>query len=181
MQDILYSDEGLLRPAGDTIETISTPCVALNCLVMAGSLALTRKKGGRGEAQASKELELVGVVVDEDKQVLADVTTSVNPPPIQSIVIHSFLRLLLMPAIMNAILWVTLSTSNIIPRDNHLLRLIISVEAASPSAQLMIVSLNQLNNQKLAGQLAYVYFFHYLASIVTITGWVSFATKWIYG
>jgi len=148
---------------------------------MAGSLALTRKKGGRGEAQASKELELVGVVVDEDKQVLADVTTSVNPPPIQSIVIHSFLRLLLMPAIMNAILWVTLSTSNIIPRDNHLLRLIISVEAASPSAQLMIVSLNQLNNQKLAGQLAYVYFFHYLASIVTITGWVSFATKWIYG
>ena len=47
-QDILYSNDGFLRPLGDSIETIAQPCVCLNCLVMAGSLALTRKKGGRG-------------------------------------------------------------------------------------------------------------------------------------
>lgn len=40
-QDILYGDSGMLRPLGDAIRTIGEPTVAVNCIIMSGSLALT--------------------------------------------------------------------------------------------------------------------------------------------
>ena len=56
LQNLLYSDTGVLRPLGDTVATVSDPLVCLNCFIMAGSLVLTfsggggagERRGGRG-------------------------------------------------------------------------------------------------------------------------------------
>ena len=46
---------------------------------------------------------------------------------------------------------------------------------------MMIVSLNELGIQDMAGSLAFMYMPHYLLSIFTITGWTSLAGHIIYG
>lgn len=69
----------------------------------------------------------------------------------------------------------------LIPKEERLIQIIIAVEAAAPSAQMMIVSLNELQVQDMAGSLAYMYLFHYILSIFTITGWTTLAGYLIYG
>ncbi|GMI20075.1 hypothetical protein TrCOL_g10180 [Triparma columacea] len=94
--------------------------------------------------------------------------------------LHSLIRLVVMPG-------VVISIENLLVRvgvvdsSERLIRLIISVEAAAPSAQMMIVSLNQLGVQDMAGALAYAYIPHYIMSIFTITGWATLAGWIIYG
>ena len=46
---------------------------------------------------------------------------------------------------------------------------------------MMIVSLNQLGIQDMAGALAYAYIPHYIMSIFTITGWTTLSGYLIYG
>ena len=45
--------------------------------------------------------------------------------------------------------------------------------SAAPSAQIMIVSLNQLGLAKYAAKMAYIYFFQYTFAILTITVWTT--------
>jgi hypothetical protein len=64
--------------------------------------------------------------------------------------------------------------------DDKLMQLIIVIEAASPSAQMVIVSLSALGFQQLASQIAYMYVFQYAACIFSITIVATIALSLIY-
>jgi hypothetical protein len=68
----------------------------------------------------------------------------------------------------------------VIAKSERLFQFVIVIVSASPSAQVIIVSLNQLGFQKLAGQMAYMYVFQYLASIISITCVATIALRIIY-
>ncbi len=57
---------------------------------------------------------------------------------------------------------------------------IILVESASPSAQTIIVCLNQIGVRHIASGLAFMYLFLYLASILTVTMWTTVAISLYY-
>lgn len=69
---------------------------------------------------------------------------------------------------------------HLISKDERLFQFVIVIVSASPSAQVIIVSLNQLGFQKLAGQMAYMYVFQYLACILSITFVATTALRIIY-
>ena len=69
---------------------------------------------------------------------------------------------------------------NIISKEEKLMRLVICVESCSSSAQVMIIALNQIGIPEVATGLAYMYVFQYIASIFTITFWVTVAVSTIY-
>ncbi len=58
---------------------------------------------------------------------------------------------------------------NIFSKEDRLLQLVIIIESACPSAQMVIVSLNALGFQLISSKIAYMYVFQYLACVVTIT------------
>jgi hypothetical protein len=68
----------------------------------------------------------------------------------------------------------------ILSEEQRLLRLIVSIESCSSSAQVMIISLNQIGIPEVATGLAYMYVFQYIASIFTITFWVTISVGIIY-
>jgi hypothetical protein len=69
---------------------------------------------------------------------------------------------------------------NIVPAHERLMRLLIVIEAAAPSAQLIIISLNQVGTAELASSMAYMYVFQYTISIFTITLWTTVGMRLIY-
>jgi hypothetical protein len=69
---------------------------------------------------------------------------------------------------------------NIISVNQRLLRLIIAMESCSTSAQIMIISLNQIGIPEVATGLAFMYIFQYIASIFTVTFWITVAVSTIY-
>jgi hypothetical protein len=68
----------------------------------------------------------------------------------------------------------------IIQKEDRLMQLVIAVESASSSAQVMIVSLNQLGLTEIASNMSYMYVFQYVSSIFSITLWVTLAMSSIY-
>jgi len=90
-----------------------------------------------------------------------------------------FCRLILPPLIMIPLMQFCVQ-NGFVAKEDRLLQLVICIEAAAPSAQLIIVSLNQLGLQTIASQVAYLYVFLYLFSILTITIFTSVAMFLIY-
>jgi len=183
VQSSLHSRGGSLEPLGDAIRIVSDPLIAINCFVMSGSLALTGRGGKRrgrrmeeGEkAERGEGVELVfrrddandgsssgggggGADGDGDgskEETDSDEVIAIKPPFI-TIFLHSFLRLVAGPAVMLPLLFLAVNLG-LIGKEERLIQLIIAVEAAAPSAQMMIIALNQLGVQDLAGGLAYMY------------------------
>ena len=58
--------------------------------------------------------------------------------------------------------------------------LVVVLEAAAPSAQMMIVALSQLGLAKVASQIAYLYVFQYSSAILTITFWTTLTISLLY-
>jgi hypothetical protein len=83
------------------------------------------------------------------------------------------------PAVILGLLKVALAVG-LVDSEDRLLQLIIVVEGAAPSAQMMLVALNQLGLRDVAGRLAFMYVPHYLFSIVTITAWTTIGSGTIY-
>jgi hypothetical protein len=69
---------------------------------------------------------------------------------------------------------------NIFSTNNKMLCLIIILESASPSAQVIIVAMNQLNDPKVATQLSQLYVILYSLSILTIALWIVVAIHFFY-
>ncbi|GMI03449.1 hypothetical protein TrVE_jg5920 [Triparma verrucosa] len=179
-QDTLYGDGGFLRPLGDALRTVGEPTVAVNCIIMSGSLALTfsTNRAQQNKDEDNDDVEL-SIISNKAGDVVTVEAAIAQIPPGKSIFLHSFLRLIVMPAVMISLLMVAVN-SGLIPKEQRLIQIIIAVEAASPSAQMMIVSLNELQIQDMAGSLAFMYLPHYCLSIFTITGWTTLAGNLIY-
>ena len=69
---------------------------------------------------------------------------------------------------------------DLLPKRERLMRLLVVIEAAAPSAQLIIVSLNQIGIPEIASGIAYMFVFQYIASIFTLTLWASVGLSIIY-
>jgi hypothetical protein len=67
-----------------------------------------------------------------------------------------------------------------IAREHKLIQLVLIIESAAPSAQMIIVSLNHLGHQYTASKMAYMFVYMYLFSVVTITLWGTVAMSLIY-
>lgn len=68
----------------------------------------------------------------------------------------------------------------LISSSQRLMLLIIILESASPSAQVLIVTLNQLGITRAASSLSYMYVYLYGASIFTVTLWTAVAMSLYY-
>ena len=216
VQKTVFKPGGDLSFIGDTIQVLGSPLVAVNCLVMAGSLTLTKatysleyfglgwlsslwhspeiekdiegskdtRACGEGdvcEAQANAKEGEVEIEVKEGGAALTTAGTGDDDdrPSLRSVVIHCLVRLLVMPCITLGLLHGALRVG-LVGQDDHLIQLIIVVEGGAPSAQMMLVALNQLGLQDVAGKLAFLYVPQYLISIFSITFWTTIGADMIY-
>ncbi len=64
--------------------------------------------------------------------------------------------------------------------QRRLMMMLVLVESAVPSAQILMVCLQQLEMSEIAERLSYFYIYHYLIALVTITLVVSAAISLLY-
>jgi hypothetical protein len=60
------------------------------------------------------------------------------------------------------------------------MNLIVVLEGATPSAQVLVVTLNQLGIGRIASSLSYMYIYMYLLSTLTVTFWIMIAMVMFY-
>jgi len=106
-------------------------------------------------------------------------TDAVLPPQRRTIVAMILCRLILAPAVMLPLCHYCVK-SGWMSGKSRTGMLIVVLEAAAPSAQMMIVALSQLGLAKAASQIAYLYVFQYLSAILTITFWTTLTISLLY-
>lgn len=128
---------------------------------------------------------------DEDEQELAakeekNVPASpavtkkaVTLPPMRAVATLVICRLILTPLVMVIINQLCLSIGLLSP-SNRMMALLIILESAAPSAQVLIVTLNQLGIPEVASAMSYMYVYLYFFSIFTVTIWISVAMSLYY-
>jgi hypothetical protein len=105
--------------------------------------------------------------------------TEFNIPRPRTILVMLICRLVIPPLLMLIVMEIFLALG-LVPRHERLMRLLVVIESAAPSAQLIIVSLNQIGNSQIASGIAYMYIFQYLSSIFTVTLWATIGLSLIY-
>ena len=105
--------------------------------------------------------------------------TSHDVPKPRSIATFLLCRLILPPLVMLPVLSLAVDAGIVGPSE-RMMQLVVCIESAAPSAQLIIVSLSQLGKPKLASQMAFLYLFQYLCTIFTVTAFTAVAMSQIY-
>ena len=143
------------------------------------SMGCTREREGEGSSEGLAQVGAVEVANATGTNGKDDVQAL---PPMRSILLHCFGRLIFAPIVMYLLLMLFLNVGILDKKRpvDQLIYVIVLLEAGSPSAQLMIVSLNQLRNSELASQLAYMYVYMYLIAIFSVTFWVTVALETVY-
>lgn len=121
-----------------------------------GAAALLLAEKNNGEKPATEHS-----VIEEKKR-------HVPPPLPQTVFAMVTLRLVIPPLIMVFIVK-ALMDYNVFGAKHRTMMLLAVIEAGSPSAQFMLVALNQLGLPEVAGKMSYMYIFQYSTAIVTIT------------
>jgi len=103
----------------------------------------------------------------------------VSPPQSRTIFAMIFCRLILAPAVMLPLCHYCVK-SGWMSGKSRTSMLVVVLESAAPSAQMMIVALSQLGLAKTASQIAYLYVFQYLSAILTITFWTTLTISLLY-
>lgn len=93
---------------------------------------------------------------------------------------YNFSRLILSPLVTLPIILLSVRIG-VLSADDRMMQLLLLIESATPSAQVLIVCVNQLGTPDIAASLAYIFVFEYLASILTITFWTTIAISTFYG
>ena len=197
-----------LHPLGSALITLGDPVVAINCLIMSASLAhvsfkkaeesggaaviaadpliegninkarMRKKMTARSKSKSRSELKLVSAVASESSIEVAKSVVVTKPSLLQ---ILSFItcRLIIPPLIMLPLVLVAVRVG-MIGSEDRLMQLIIVVEAASTSAQMNIVVLNQIGLPDIATKMAYLFVFQYCSSIFSMTIWATIAISLFY-
>jgi hypothetical protein len=207
LRNLIFGQNAALQPLGETVLTLGQPVVCLNSLIMAASLArvdLFQKRRAVTEyrpfvsqsttvnalhaddAEVEKERTPTVVNVNEvssDHGITVDLNchsdSTFKRPHWRSIAAMFLCRLILPGLVILPVLEVFVQ-SGVISQDDRLAQFVIILEAVVPPAQTVVVSLNQLGYQDVAGQLAYLYIFQYLAMILTLTAWTTLSLGVIY-
>lgn len=88
-------------------------------------------------------------------------------------------RLIIPPLLMLLVIKVLISCG-LLSSNDGMMNLIILIESAAPSAQIVIVCINQLGIPHVGSHIAFAYVFQYLCSIVTITLWTTIGISLYY-
>lgn len=200
LQNALFKDFTALRPLGSAVRTLSEPVVCINTLVTAANLAqidstslrtmLQRVQGvvspdALGWYGVASPLHGAALTAEpaEDpkaKEHPAEGDAAAHAMPQYRTVVSFLLsRLVLPPLIMLPVLRLAVD-AGWIDRQARLMQLVIAIESAAPSAQLIIVTCTQLGLGRVAAQMAFLYVCQYLFCIVSITTWVSISMATIY-
>ena len=204
LQNAFFKDFTVLRPLGSALRTLSEPVVCINCLVMSANLAQIDVSQLRRGAQALSERMLkfhgrTSSIVSMDAIETSSASspihasheelvfssaassggTSHDVPQPRSIATFLLCRLILPPLVMLPVLSLAVDAGIIAPTE-RMMQLVVCIESAAPSAQLIIVSLSQLGKPKLASQMAFLYLFQYLCTIFTVTAFTAVAMSQIY-
>ena len=205
LQRLLFEEvTSPLHPLGSAMVTLGDPVVAINCLIMSASLAhVSFKKvgGGRGYNDENNTMSagIPGKVVGKKRSqvrapsgagplvgassavssVCAVDSVAVTKPTRLQILCFVTCRLVVPPLIMLPVVLMSVR-AGMIGSGDRLMQLIIIVEAASTSAQMNIVALNQIGLSDIATKLAYLFVFQYCSSILTMTMWSTIAISLFY-
>ena len=88
--------------------------------------------------------------------------------------------MILPPLIMIPVILISIKLKIIPSGYSKLMSLVLIIESASPPAQVIIVSINQLGIPDIASSVAYIYVFLYIISIFTITLWSTVGISLFY-
>ena len=103
-----------------------------------------------------------------------------KPPHVRTVIALLLCRMVLPP--ISVLLYIQVFTALGwlgFPEDK-LVRLVVILESSAPPAQIIVVSLNQLDLPVIAGRMAYLYIYAYTLSILTITFWTTIGIYTIY-
>ena len=140
------------------------------------------------EKEEQKEGPLMIPTIDIVSVGIVPVGNSFVPPVVdtdplpswRSVVALILCRLVLPPLIVIYMLIPLALHYHILRIEDRLMQFIIAIESASSSAQVIIVSLNQLGLSKLAADMSFLYVFQFTYSIFTISFWATVAMSNIY-
>jgi len=134
----------------------------------------SQNKDEGSTVSATVDVSVVSITDTDDPN-----SNVVKPPAARTVIAMVLCRLIISPLIILPICSACMKAGWVSQRDRAFM-LIVILEAAAPSAQLMIVASNQLGLTREASQLAYLYIFQYLSAIITITIWVIAAIMTLY-
>jgi len=179
LQERMYKDESSpLQPFAGAISAIGKPCVILSILIMAGSLAqidisnFAKKKNDPGLFRETFQSS------EEPKDLKRYPARSIFTW--KHVVFFLFSRLLIFPALGAFLLISTIRYAVPMIASSKLLQLVLVIQTAVPSAQMMIVCLSELNHQAAATTMSMLYVIQYLFSIFTLTIILSCVMSYIY-
>jgi len=176
-----------LRPLGSAVSSLATPIVVLSTMIMAGSLAqIDLKQFRTGSSDGPKEATVEISNSEEAPQwqggspIPGQDTLGAFMPSKKQFIFFLFCRLAAFPTA--ACIFLLAVVRNYIPiiKNNELLQLVLVVQAAVPSAQMIIVCLSLFKQQKIATGVSYLYVYQYLSSILSLTVVISLSMSYIY-
>ena len=207
---LFLNSSSFLSPLGGALKALGDPVVTLNCLINAGSLASVKIKLNyhdlgqitnlfRKKISIAKDIEenntatyeVVNVIHDikpqaqmteqvkdktQDKSIEQQAVTN---PSFRTVLCFLACRLILPVTAIIPILS-AFRELEIIPKEQKLMFLVICIISSSPSAQMVVVCLNQLGFAEAAGKMSYLYLFQYSFSIITITAVATIAMNIFY-
>lgn len=154
LRNLLFGDGSYLRPIGSMWETLGEPVVACSMLVSAGSLV-----------QASLLAESKADSDNTEKE------ATVTMPSKASASLFVCTRLLLLPAVGVLLLKLANDWCPWLLPSSFILKLVIVLQMASPSANFNLVALQVLGLSSDAAQLAKIYVPMYLFAVLSVTIW----------
>jgi predicted permease len=159
---LFYQSSSPLRPLGGAMQTIGLPAVPLNTLIMAASLAVTQSNLKAASSASAPARRRTGMGMG--------VGASLHMQFVTSALVFVVGKLIAIPAIgFGVFLLLRGHMSFEDAKEDRLMQLVLLLELAMPSAQLVLVTLNHWKLQAMAGAIARLYIYQYAASIVTIT------------
>lgn len=105
--------------------------------------------------------------------------TKLSVPKWRTVAVMIICRLIIPSLVMIAVAKLFVAI-NLIPQKEKLMQLLLVIESSSPSAQLIIVSLNQIGTPDIASGISYMFVFQYMTSILTVTMWATIGINAIY-
>eukprot|EP01033_Poteriospumella_lacustris_P007112 gene7112-5118_t len=128
---------------------------------------------------SDEDVALPGEIPEKGLVSPSSATPAKELPPLRSVLALIICRLFLPPLVMLMVNPIFISLG-LISKDQRLMLLIIMLESCSPSAQVLIVALNQLGITSAASSMSYMYVFLYGTSIFTVTLWTTVAMSVYY-
>jgi hypothetical protein len=204
----LFGKNTLWQPLGDAITTLGQPVVCLHTLLMWASLSkvdlfgygkpyteVTREQSDKADVVSAMHvnspspsgIESNNSIVESERRSVGAATLDatetigvyVAKPHWRAVLAVLVCRSVVSGFAVIPLILLFLNAGFIDSKD-RMLQLVIVLQAVAPPAQMVIVTLSQLSLPDIASAMAYIYIFQYLASVFTVTVWVTLALSIFY-